>query len=88
MNEIRRLLEELETAEKKTNEVDAAWDWEKDPDNEELERKWMAAYKVEFDTHQALVDEIVSVTDGRIDRNIAKRLVGANREDLKTILSL
>lgn len=86
MNKIKALLATLEASEKKSNELDDAY--ELDPENEALEEEWSAAYKAEWDALEALKNEIVSVTGGKVDKQTAHKLITANRQQLKDILAL
>ena len=81
---MKELLRRLAEAERKTTEIDEKW--VADPENEELEREWDEAYKIEFELHQELVKAIVEYTKGQITENIAKRMVATKREELTKIL--
>ena len=85
IKDIKDLLAALEAAEKKSNEIDEAW--EKDPNNQALEAAWIVAYKAETKANAELVASIIRVTNGIINEKEARAIVLGKREALKELLS-
>lgn len=81
---IKKLFEELERAERRTDEIDAAW--ENDYENEELETAWNEAYKTEHEIFDKVVTEIVAMTNGMIDRETARVMIISKREEIKALV--
>ena len=85
MKEIKRMFEELEAAEIRSNELDEAL--ESDPENEELENAWNEAYEREWNASEALINEIVKITNGMIDNTTARKMIAMKRNELKNLIS-
>ena len=85
MTQIKKIFAQYEKAEKISNDLYEAL--EQDPMNEELESKWDAAYEKEYAAHEALVNEIIKITSGMIDRETAKAMIGKKRAELKNLIS-
>ena len=69
--------------------ADAADDaWSNDPESEELEAAFDSAYTAEHEAHMALVDAIVDFTSGRITAPVARVMLSAKREELKSLISM
>lgn len=85
MTQIKKIFAQFEKAEKISNDLYEAL--EQDPMNEEMESKWDAAYKKEYAAHEALVNEIIKITSGMIDRETAKAMIGKKRQELKNLIS-
>ena len=81
---MKELLKALEEAEKKANEADSAW--EKDPENTELEKNFDEAYKAENKAFQAVVEKIVSLTSGRIDKKTASTMLRSRRKEIESLV--
>lgn len=74
-------------------ELEAACDvadsaWEQDPESVELEEAFDRAYEAEDEALQALVNEIVSFTNSRIDARTARVMVMSKRTELQALISL
>ena len=82
---LKKMLEELETAEAKTDRIDEAW--ENDYENEELEKAYMEAYKEEHKAFETLVNEIVKVSCGAIDNKTARMVLIAKRDEVKSLIA-
>lgn len=82
------LLEKLKTLEK-FEEIanNAQADYEKDPENEELEAAFDRAYKDEFDAFISLAKYIEYITSGEIDFLTAKKIIQTKRSELFNILT-
>lgn len=86
ISEIKRLMKEFEAAEEKMNEIDAAYD--ANPENEELEKAWSAAYRAEFEARERLIAEIVSFTKGLLTTKNVRAMLAVRREELKRLLMM
>ena len=82
---LKKMLEELEAAETKTDRIDEAW--ENDYENEELEKAYMEAYKEEHKAFETLVNEIVKVSCGAIDNKTARMVLIAKRDEVKSLIA-
>lgn len=80
---MKALLKALEIAENKANEIDAAWD--ADPENEALEAAFDEAYAAEYKAFEAVVEKIVSITSGRIDRHTASAMLKSKRKEIESL---
>lgn len=84
MEVLKFLLKRLTEAEKITDELERKL--EKDPENEELDRQYDEAYKVEYEAYITLAENIEIKTDGKINLDTAKKLISTKREEIKDIL--
>lgn len=84
INELKDLLNKLEELEKKADIINEAW--EKDPENEELEKQFDEAYKEEFKIYNIFKEELKKLLN--IDETTIKTMIGAHRNELKNILEL
>lgn len=82
---MKELLKALEIAESKANEIDAAWD--ADPENEALEVAFDEAYAAEHKAFEAVVEEMVSITSGRIDRHTASLMLRSKRKEVEALVA-
>lgn len=82
---MKELLKALEAAEITANAADAAW--EADPENGRLETAFDEAYKAECEAFAAVVDKIVSITSGRIDRKTAATMLRCKRKDIESLVA-
>ncbi len=82
---MKELMKALEVAEAKANKADS--EWEADPENKELEKAFDEAYTAEHKAFEALVEKIVSITSGRIDRKTAATLIRSKRKELESLVS-
>lgn len=80
---MKELLKALEAAETTTNAADAAW--EADPENDRLEMAFDKAYKAECEAFAAVVDKIVIITSGRIDKKTAATMLRCKRNDIENL---
>lgn len=85
MKNLKTLMNALRIAEEITSKADAAWDNE--PENEELEAAFDKAYAKEFEAFENLVDGIMSVTGGKIDRKTAGLMIRKKREQLEALIA-
>lgn len=85
MKNLKDLMKALKIAEENANKADAAW--ECDPENEELEAAFDKAYAKEHEAFENLVDEIVKVTAGKIDRNTARTMIIKKRGQLEALIA-
>lgn len=85
MKNLKDLLKALKIAEENANKADAAW--ENDPENEKLETAFDKAYEKEHKAFENLVDEIVKVTGGKIDRNTARTMIIKKRGQLEALIA-
>lgn len=83
--EIKGLFEEFEKAETRANMVES--EWEKCPENEDLERAFDEAYKAEFAAREALVAEIKKITNGQIDTPTVNAMLAKKRTELRALVA-
>ena len=86
MENLKMLFTNYINLEAAANAADSAW--EQDPENEELEAAFDRAYEAEHEARQALIDEIVSFTSGRIDAAVARKMLGSKRDELMALMAL
>ena len=86
MKNLKSLMEALKIAEENANKADAAW--ENDPESEELEAAFDKAYAKEHEAFKNLVNEIVKVTSGKIDRNTARTMIIKKRNQLEALINM
>lgn len=48
---------------------------EEEPENEELENKWDESYKKEFELYLSAANQVVKITENKIDFDTAKKMV-------------
>ena len=82
---MKELLERLEAAEYAANISSDKWDL--DPESEELENAFDKAYKEESRAMDALINNIVSVTGGKIDKHTARLMIHLKRNELKRLFA-
>ena len=82
---IKNLMNELVKAESAMNDLDALY--EANPENEEIEKRWDAQYKIMWDAREALEDEIVKITAGKITKKIAHAMVAGKRAELQALVA-
>lgn len=82
---MKALLKALQAAEEKASKIDSAW--EADPENEELEAAFDEAYAAEYKAHEALANEIVRITSGRIDYKTASTMIHKKRSELESLIA-
>lgn len=82
---MKELLKALQAAEEKANEIDKAW--EADPESEALEAAFDEAYAAEYKAHEALANEIVRITSGKIDFQTASTMIHKKRSELESLVS-
>lgn len=79
---MKEALLKLIEAERKSNEIDAAW--EADPENEELEKAFDEAYTNEW---AAKADLITAISKAAcMDRNVAQIMVNTKRAELESLI--
>ena len=84
MNEFKTLWNAYRAAEKEMNKIDKAY--ELDPESAELETKWDAAYKAEYNAKEQVVEKIIELTAGQIDRKTANMMILTRKNDLESII--
>ena len=62
--------------------------WEQDPEDEKLEAAFDSAYKAESDARTALMQEIVSLSNGQINLSTARTMLILKREELQALISM
>lgn len=82
MKDLFKRWEELNAA---ANAADEAWAL--DPENEDLEKAFDAAYEAEWDALNKLIGAIVEITNGQIDKYTASKMVRSRAADLKQIIN-
>lgn len=58
-----------------------------EPENESLEQAFDKAYVKESRALYALIDEVVSLTSGAIDRKTARQMIVSREDDFRTIIA-
>jgi len=82
---IKRLLEQLQAAEKESSRLDKLWD--EDPGNKELEVAWSNAYGDECAAIESLSAEIEKVSKGEIKIKTARNLIYKKRHELDDLIT-
>lgn len=80
---MKHFLETLKAAETEANRLDELW--EADPDNEELESQWDAAYKAQHKAFSEAVAEIVRITSGQISNKTAASMLRTKRSEVEKL---
>lgn len=75
---IKELFKKLEELEKITEKLE---------NDETKEDEWNEAYEREFAAHEILVNEIVKISAGRIERKTANAMLITKRNELKAIIA-
>lgn len=81
---MKELFKNYEAADKEMNEIEARY--ENEPENEELSNAYDKAYNTYFEAWKALVDGIVTFTNGMIDSATAKRMIATKKTELKSLI--
>jgi hypothetical protein len=81
---MKELFKAYEATQKANNEAFEAW--EQEPENEELEATFDRTYEAYIKANRALVEAIVTITNGAIDAGIAKRMIATKRDELKSLI--
>lgn len=82
---IKRLLKTYDAATAMADKAEAAWDAE--PESDDLEAAFDAAYKVQWDAMEAVVKALAVISAGQIDGKTARLMVNGHREKLDAILA-
>ena len=85
MNELKKRLEELTRLEEIANKADAAY--EAEPENEEKEKAFDAAYKAEMDAFTTVSELIVKMSSGQIDIKTARKMVKTKRNEILNLVA-
>lgn len=85
MKKLKKLFETYERAEMASTEIENRWD--ADPENEELERAFDVAYEIEHKALTELMDAIVEITGGRIDKPTAHLMIMKKMPELKALVN-
>ena len=83
---MKELLKTLNEAEVIANKADEAW--EAEPENEKLEKAFDEAYRKERIAFENLVNEIVKMTNGKIDKKTASVMIRTKRTELENLINL
>lgn len=81
---LKNLLNELEKAEAKTNELDELWN--EDPNNEDIAKAWDEAYNAEYEASLKVIAYIHNLA--KIDKKVARAMVITHREKLQLIAEM
>lgn len=81
--EIKKQLELLEELRKKSDLADL--EYELEPHNKEKELAFDKAYEEEFYLLNKIIFQIVSITNGKISRNKARKMIFQNKEEVVRI---
>lgn len=81
---MKELFKKYEIATETANEIDAAW--ETDPENETLEKAFDTAYQAQYNAFIELVNEIVTFTNGQIDKKTAATMIRTKYNELKNLI--
>lgn len=83
---LKNLYNEYLRKEEVSDAADEAW--ENDYDNEELERAFDEAYRDQAEAMDRVIDGIVEITSGRIDKRTAHTMLLKGRDALTSLLSM
>ena len=83
---MKELLNKLKEAEMMADKADAAW--EADPENEELEKAFDNAYEKQWIAFEELVNKIVIVTDGKINKKTAATMIRKKRNEIEMLINM
>lgn len=83
IKELRELLKELKELEAITNELDSKY--EKDPENEEIEKAFDEAYQKEYCTRDQACKTLSKLIE--VDYKTAGRMIATKRNDIENLLS-
>lgn len=83
--EIKKIMNDLVNAEKIMDQLDVMY--EENPESETIEKSWNKQYKVVYDLHSRLEDEIVKITAGKVDKRTAHAMVGGKRAELQALIA-
>lgn len=61
--------------------------YENEPENESMEQAFDEAYAKESHALYALIDEVVSLTSGAINRKTARRMIVSREDDFRAIMA-
>lgn len=81
---MKELFKNYEAAQKRTDEIEKRLDL--NPESEELNEAWDKAYSEEYKAWEALINEIVRITKGAINRDTAKAMVATKRAELRSLV--
>lgn len=82
---MKKLYEEYKKAVEAANKADQAW--EADPENAEKEVAFDEAYKAEYKAMEAIADEIVKISAGKIDKKTACAIIIKKGAELETLIA-
>lgn len=85
MQAIKNLFKKYEIAIMLSDAADKAW--ENDPENEQAEINFDAAYKKEWDARRELAKAIKEFTKGAIDQITAERMTISKYDELKSLVA-
>ena len=81
-------LKELFTKWEELNMIANAADdaWAENPESEELEQAFDNAYEAEWNVFNQMLDKIVEMTNGQIDKYTANKMVRTKRNEIKQLI--
>ena len=82
---LKKLWNEYIKAETAANIADEKWN--ADPENEELEDAFDAAYAAEIEAMNKVAEEIVAFTSGKIDHSLAQKMVRMQRAAIEDLIN-
>lgn len=86
--EVTKLIAKIEfyqMACKITSQRESDWEWS--PEDEELEKAFDRAYEKEYRLLQECSEELEKVTNGRITKDVAEKMISEQPEKVKAILA-
>lgn len=85
MQELKKAYAAYQKALKESDRLDDLW--AEDPDNEEIEKKWDAAYKKETEKMWDLAAVIEKITNKEISKKKAMWIISGKPQELKNLIS-
>ena len=81
---MKELFERWENLNAIANAADDAWAL--DPENEDLEKAFDDAYEAEWKVFNELLNAIVELTNGKIDKFTANKMLRSKRNEVKQLI--
>lgn len=82
---LKKLWNEYKKAEEKADAADAAY--EMNPEDEALEQAFDEAYKAEAEAMEKVAEEMVVITNGKIDHALACKMVRMQRAAIEDLIN-
>lgn len=86
MTKLAQMIADYEKAQANTNELEAQV--ENNPTDTALEKEWDKAYAIEYKALIDLIEAIVNLTNGQIDKKTARQMIATRLDTLKAIADL